>query len=190
MGQVSHKNIFSALPALWIAISYCINYQPSQAADSGGHARCTADILINATPKVVWQAVHEERNQDPELAYSHVLSCGGHMQMLEQKFIDIPLLGSATAVTRQNEEPYRRIDYSLISSDKFKQLDGSWELTPVSGGRATILRLSSHLDIGVPFSGLFIRNATQRKINSRIANVKRLAEQEQSRLAASGQSDL
>jgi len=65
-------------------------------------------------------------------------------------------------------------------------LDGSWDLQPVNGGKETMLQLKSHLDIGIPFSGIFIKAATQKKIEKRVANIKNIAEHEQARVAQKG----
>jgi hypothetical protein len=122
----------------------------------------------------------------PDVAYTKMLSSGGNHETMEQKFINIPILGSVTAVTKHTKELNKRVDYELVRSSKFKALEGSWELSPMKGGKATSLKLSSLVDIGVPFSGLFIRSATHKKIQRRLANVKKIAERDQAQLAASG----
>ncbi len=157
------------------------------ADNSPGKAQAAASILIEASPKLVWKAVHTERQQDPDIAYSKVLQdCGNNTTLLEQKFVNIPVFGSVTAVTRQVEELDHRIDYSLVRSNKFKALDGSWELTAVNGGKETVLRLHSSLDLGIPFSSILIKGATQKKLERRLAHVKHLAESDQARVATSG----
>jgi hypothetical protein len=172
----------SAAPAL--AIMVLAVFGPSAMA-VGRDTGASASIVIDAPPSVVWDAVHEERMHDPELAYAKILERRGNSYTLEEKFLAIPIIGSVTAVLEQHEVPMRSINYSLLKSDKFKRMEGSWNLTPVAGGK-TLLKLSSLLDVGVPFSGLFIRNATQRKIDRRLSNVKRVAERERARMASEG----
>jgi hypothetical protein len=175
---------------LFVALISSTAAAPVEAAVSGsGQADASASILINATPKVVWSAVHRERFQDPDLAYVTVLGKTAGSTLMEEKFISVPILGSVTAVLKQDEEPFKQIHYSLVRSDKFKRMEGTWVLTPVAGGKQTMLKLSSFLDVGVPFSGPFIRSATQRKITCRIANVKRMAEARQAELSALGRND-
>jgi hypothetical protein len=186
---VSNRILNKLGAALVVAAVISQPLVPSQAANSGKSA-AEAAAIINATPQVVWNALHEERNHDPDLGYSKVLSTTGNEHLLEQQFTGIPLLGKVIAVTKQREEPFSRIDYSLVRSDKFKSLEGSWVLTPLNNGKATKLELSSFLDVGVPFSSGFIKNATEKKLNRRIENVKRLAEREQARMAASIKEDL
>lgn len=176
-----------ALVSFFVFESGYIAAGAAEAKPTSGRAAAAAAILIKAPLKIVWRAVHAERTQNPDVSYSRIIEERGNTKTIEQKFINIPILGSVMATTRQVEDPsMRRIDYELVKSDKFKALDGSWELTPMEGGRSTMLRLSSHLDVGVPFSGFFIKSATQKKLEKRIANVKQLAEKEQARIAAGG----
>ncbi len=183
-----HNLISTTTIALVISFAPLLSKNPAIAADNSrtGKAQAEASILIEASPKIVWKAVHLERQQDPDIAYSKVVEDLGTTKLLEQKFVNIPILGSVTAVTRQVEDLNHRIDYSLVSSDKFKALDGSWELLPVNGGKATRLELQSTLDLGIPFSNLFIKGTAQKKLEHRLANVKQIAEDEQARVAGRG----
>jgi hypothetical protein len=156
------------------------------ASTPSGKADADASILINAPPRTVWKAIHIERNQNPEVEYSKIVQDGGNVKTLEQKFTNIPFLGSVVAVTRQIEETNKHIDYSLVRSDKFKALDGAWDLTPVNGGKQTMLQLQTHVDIGIPFSSVFIHGTAQKKLTRRLASVKTIAEKEQARIAANG----
>lgn len=146
-----------------------------------GTTYATCEMFIKATPSQVWKAVHDQRQDDPEIEYSKVIQDDGNIKLLEQKFLKIPMLGTVIAVTRQVEDPNKRIDYTLVRSDKFKALDGCWRFTPLKDG--TVLQLSSNLDIGVPFSRVFIKMTAQKKLKHRLTEVKRLAEMEQARVA-------
>jgi hypothetical protein len=159
-----------------------------EAAETKGSGKADAEssVLIKASPRTVWKAIKLQRTQDPEIAFSRVLEDNGENSLLEQKFSNIPFLGSVTAVTKQHVQVNKHIDYSLVRSDKFKALEGAWDLTPVNGGRETMLNLRSHLDIGIPFSGMFIRATAQKKLNRRLGQVKEIAEREQARIAAGG----
>jgi hypothetical protein len=177
---------------LVMGVSFALlsSFVPSSAAEAGtkpsGKADATASILIKAPPRTVWKAIHLERTQNPEVEYSKIVQDSGGVKLIEQKFTNIPLLGSVTATTRQVEDVNKHIDYSLVKSDKFKALEGAWDLSPVAGGKETMLQLRSHVDIGVPFSSIFIKGTAQKKLNRRLANVKTIAEKEQARIAANG----
>ena len=147
-------------------------------------------MLIDACPEIVWKTIHEERMHDPDLAYTKILEREGNSSTLEQKFLGVPIIGPVIAVLKEHEIPFRRIDYALIKSDKFKHMEGCWSLTSVRGGKQTLLELTSYLDLGIPFSGPFVKNATERKIDKRIRNVKRVAEREQAEVANRSERDI
>lgn len=174
---------------LVMSVSFALvsSFASAQASEQpSGKTDAQASILIKASPRTVWNAIHLERSQNPDVEYSRVVQEHGNVKFLEQKFTNIPLLGSVTAVTRQVEDLHKHIDYKLVQSDKFKALEGAWDLAPVNGGRETILQLRSHLDIGVPFSNIFIRSTAQKKLNRRLQNVKNIAEREEARIAGTG----
>lgn len=148
---------------------------------NSGKARVKASIVIKAPPEVVFNAVHEQRKVDPELAYSKVMKQGVNEAQLEQKFTAIPMIGSATCLINTQEVPNRRIDYQMIKSDKFKSMEGSWVLTPSADGKSTTLELSSHIDTGLPVPRMMMNGITKQKMERRLSHVRELAEK--SRLA-------
>jgi hypothetical protein len=150
---------------------------------ANGHRWVTAKILINASPHVVWQTVHEERRRDPDLAYSKVLNCKDNDSTLEQKFTFLPVIGTAVCVMHDIEIPNQRIDYTMVSSDHFKAMEGCWELTPAQDGSSTYLSLATYCDMGFPVPRSFLDGITARKLQRRLSNVKAMAEAEQLRVA-------
>ena len=144
----------------------------SQPADWPG---VTGQIEICAPPEVVWQAVHQQRSTDPDLAYSKVLQQKGNRVLLEQKYNALPVIGEATCLLVQEETPLKRIDYKLVRSDKFKDMSGSWILQPAANGKTT-LELKSLLDTGLPYSQVIINALLHDKITKRLARVKAMAE--------------
>lgn len=147
--------------------------------------RVQSKILIKAPVEVVWYSVHEERKHDPDIAYSKVLEQGVNEQKLEQKFCLLPVIGSAVCVMHHTEVPNQRIDYKLLKSDHFKAMEGSWIFTPTENGKATILELSTHLDMGVPVPKMIFNNLTQKKLDKRLAHIKEMAEGVHSKVATS-----
>lgn len=149
-----------------------------------GHKWVKAKILINASPHVVWETIHEERKKDPDLAYSKIISQDSDTQAtLEQKFCLIPVIGTSTCVMRNIEVPLERIDYNMIRSDRFKAFEGSWVLSPGTQPNETLLELSSYTDMGLPIPRGMVEGITSKKLQRRLANVKAMAEAEQTRLA-------
>ena len=148
-----------------------------------GATWCTARTTIKAPPEVVWRAVHEERQSDPDIAYSKVLEQSENQIKLEQKFCFIPFLGTSTCVTHQTEVPNQRIDYKLLKSDHFKAMEGSWVLSPAEGGRSTVLEFSSHLDLGLPVPKMLMDGVTSKKMEKRLAHIKQMAEKNHAAIA-------
>lgn len=150
---------------------------------ANGHRWVKARILIKATPHVVWETVHEERRRDPDMEYSKVLQQKDNQATLEQKFALIPVIGTATCVMRNVEVPLQRIDYNMISSDRFKAFEGSWVLSPGEDSSSTYLELASYCDMGIPVPRSMIEGITGKKLQRRLSNVKIMAEATQTRLA-------
>ncbi|PWT96792.1 MAG: hypothetical protein C5B53_08950 [Candidatus Melainabacteria bacterium] len=134
-------------------------------------------VTIKAPASTVWYSVHEERKNDPDLAYSKVLEQQSeHETTLEQKFVLLPMLGSSVCVMKQAEIPLKRIDYYLLRSDHFKAMEGSWVLTPNPDGKSTVLELNSHIDLGIPVPRWFVNATLSKKIDRRLNHVKEMAE--------------
>lgn len=133
-------------------------------------------VTIKAPPSTVWYSVHEERKKDPDLAYSKVIEQCENEATIEQKFVLIPMLGSAVCLMKQSEVPLKRIDYYLLKSDHFKAMEGSWILTPSADGKSTVLELNSHIDLGMPVPRWFLNSTLSRKIDRRLSHVKTMAE--------------
>jgi hypothetical protein len=144
-------------------------------AEKGKSSWVRATIEIKAPREVVWEAVHEERKHDPDLAYSKVIVPGEHEYTLEQKMVLIPVIGSAVCQMHNKEVPNERIDYKLIKSDRFKHLEGSWVLSTAANGN-TNLELLTNIDLGLPVPRSMVNNLTQKKLQRRLKNVKEAAE--------------
>jgi hypothetical protein len=139
-----------------------------------------ARILVKAPPAMVWHAIHEERHKNPDLAYSKVVA-GGENQaesVLEEKFVLLPVIGTATATLKMNEAPIHRIDFKLVKSDLFKAMEGSWVLTPAADGRHTILELSSHMQMSFAVPSFVLDGITSRKLERRVSHVRDMAEKQ------------
>ncbi len=144
-------------------------------ARPNGRRWVTAKIKINAHPSVVWETIHEERKTDPDLAYSKVVEENKNELTLEQKFQLLPVIGTSVCLIKSNEIPHKRIDYYLLKSDRFKAVEGSWILEPQEDG-STILELGSFIDIGVPAPRTFVEGIAGKKLERRVSNVKKVAE--------------
>lgn len=142
--------------------------------------RAKASIDIGAPVEVVWRAIHEERDHDPEVLKTTVISAQGPEIVLEQTYRNIPIFGTVVCRTKNKETLYKRIDYWLDYSDHFKVMEGSWVLTPIESGCATRLELSSYLDAGGGIPRMLYVPFAPSRLLKRLKLVKALAEHEQS----------
>jgi ribosome-associated toxin RatA of RatAB toxin-antitoxin module len=167
---------------LALSIGMAVSFMPAMTLESHAKSKgVSSSIIIEAPPKVVWQAVADQRSTDPDLIYSKVLSRSGNTSMLEQKFSKLPVIGTATVLFQSNEVPHQRIDYHMVKSDKFKDMSGSWVLKPVDNN-TTELQLTNFVDTGLP--QMFVNQFTKAKVKQRLALVKSAAERAQRTLAS------
>lgn len=158
-----------------IAFIALLAFAPAATAKSADKEGARGHIEIKAPARIVWDAVHKERAEDPDPTYSKVVEKQGDKIMLEQKFKGMPVIGEAVCLMEQTETVNQRIDYKMVSSDKFKDLRGSWILTDLSNGR-TKLELHSVLNTGLPFSEHIINHVLKGRIAKRLERVKASAE--------------
>ncbi len=147
-----------------------------------GHRWVKAKLLIQAPTEIVWQSIHNEQNGDADLVYRKIISHGLNDVVSEQKLAHLPIIGTAVSTMHTTEVPLKRIDYSMVKSDRFKALEGSWVLTPATN-KSTYLELSSYCDIGIPIPRPLREGITVKKLEKRLANVKHNSELAQFQLA-------
>ena len=140
------------------------------------HAK--ASLLIKAPPEIVWSAILDVPESD-DMAYSKQLERKGNVSIIEEKYVKLPIIGDAIAVIKQTEDPFKRIDYELIRSDKFKALEGTWTLTPMDNGKHTLVELSSYTDAGVPIPRFIVDITTKQRVKGRLQEVQTFVEKMQ-----------
>lgn len=130
----------------------------------------TGSVLVRGTPQEVFTAIQDSRSSERR----KVLSISGNSVLLEEKFSDLPVIGQARCRYREVEVPHQRIDYQIVDSKQFKRFDGKWELCPVSGGKATMLKLTSCVDtyLKVPFSKRITDHGNKKDISRRLSDIK------------------
>lgn len=194
LSQAEEERTIMKLSAL-IAIFAVSAMSAAQAAESptefkwwtekqpNGHRWVKAKMLIQAPSEVVWQSIHNEQGADQDLVYRKVLSRGVNDVVSEQKLHHLPIIGTAVSTMHTTEVPLKRIDYEMVKSDHFKALEGSWVLTP-GPNKSTYLELSSYCDIGIPIPRPIRDGITLKKLEKRLANVKKNSEFSQLPIAA------
>jgi hypothetical protein len=165
------RPIFALMVFLIVATAFSQSSSPCLAA-SKGRDGIEQSLVIKAPAKVVFEGIQMSRTADPERR--HLVSQHQDVSIIDEKILDLPVIGSAHLIYKEIEVPYKRIDYLLVSSDKFKAFEGSWELTPLDNGRATKVSLKSYSDlkVWVPFSKELSSSSTLKDINRRLDNLK------------------
>lgn len=145
-------------------------------ADAKDGDGVSATIVVNASASIVWNALQDQRFADE--FHRKIVSSSANNIMVEEVFADIPVLGSATCLVSENEVPCRRIDFTLVKSDKFKEFKGAWIFTPSADGKQTTVRLTTYCETGcrIPFARSITDTTIQKNERMRLAEIKELAE--------------
>lgn len=135
-----------------------------------------AETVVRAHPTRVWKAIQKYRTSEP--ARRKLLSYHNGKATIQEDFLTLPIIGSTSCTYAEHEHPYSRIDYELVTSDKLTAFDGCWTLTPVNGGRDTLVRLSCRLNtkMNAPLKKRLIGVAVKRDISRRFKFIKQYSQ--------------
>ena len=140
------------------------------------HEAVGSKIVINAPPEVVFEAIRKQRNSAEQ--HRHQESFDGHKAVIKENMENVPIYGKVECLWEETEQPYKRIDYTLVKSSKFKSGFGSWVLTPGPDGKTTTLEFTSYTDSGlmVPFAGTLTKNESMKTAKIRLDHIKEVSE--------------
>lgn len=132
--------------------------------DTAG-GRIDAEIKIKATAEIVWLTMLD-CNVSLRIV-SGLKTCrvverdpGGKWDVREHVVAWSVLLPTVRSVFRSEYQFAKEIRFSRVSGD-LKKLEGKWQLEPGDGGRATQLRYTAVVDLGVPLPGALVRSAIE-----------------------------
>jgi hypothetical protein len=169
------RRIFSLGAALSIScvISCGLNAQSKE------HVATGTNIVIDAKPEVVFEAIRKQRNNAE--SHRHLESFDGKVAIIKENMENVPLCGKVECFFEETEHPYTRIDYKMLRSSKFKAGFGSWILTPSADGKSTTLEFDSYTDAGlmIPFAGEFTKSQSMDNAKKRLKHIKEVSEQMQ-----------
>ena len=136
----------------------------------------TSELIVQGTPREVFESILHLRDDSDDSIKE--LSRKGNQCVLEETFDDIPLCGKASCTYREVYIPYKRIEYKLLRSNRFKAFEGAWNLKPTQDGKGTIVSLSSYVDIDIPipFRRQITRFRTMQGVKERLRAVKQSTE--------------
>ena len=136
-----------------------------------------ATIKISAPPEAVFKAIQKMR--DSQEMHRKLMSYDGKVAKIKENLEGVPIYGKVECVWEETEIPFDRIDYKMLSSDKFKSGSGSWILTPSSDHKSTDLELQSFLDtnLHIPFAGEITKMGASKDNKVRLQHIKDMAEE-------------
>jgi len=133
------------------------------------------EILIKASPQIVWKSMMEQRKLDPDSQYCKA-AAEGTKQVVEQKFVFPSPFGDAECTLHLCETVGQRVDFRLIESEDLKKMEGSWTLTPQNDGKCTRLGLSSYVEPNMSIPRMLTNVVISHKAKKNLDMVKKLAE--------------
>lgn len=133
-----------------------------------------SDIEINAKPEIVFEAIRKQRNSTEQ--HRTLKSFDGKVAVIEEHMQDVPVYGKVDCVFQETEEPYKKIDYKLLSSNHFKSGFGTWTLTPSKDGKSTNLEFKTYTDSGLPFMGGLTKMESVKTAKIRLKHIKEVSE--------------
>lgn len=126
------KNPLDSLP-----VRERVSLRQGKPVVSGENGDYTARILVDATPSQAWSVITDYKNYSrfmPNVIASSVLESNGNNHIFEEvdRFHIAPLV-DVTARTRiaVTETPQSSFKFQMVEG-KLKQLQGSWDIQPVS----------------------------------------------------------
>ena len=141
------------------------------------HPMVCRTAVINAPLCKVWEAIKASRLNDPN---RKMISSVGTEYVVSEKFDSIPMLGTVTCTYSEHEVGSKRLEYKMLSSDKFIAFEGYWLLAPCDHGQHTSVTLNAFTDTGlhIPFAAKITRGTTTEQVEKRLSGVKLLSEKQ------------
>ena len=179
------RRLFQLLMVLAVVLAYasapafCHSHDKHLHEDSAAiHAKkgVTEEIVIHASPKIVWQSMQEQRKKDPDSTYLKTVKHSETAKELEQRFIFPSPFGDAECLLELVEKQGERVDYKLKESEDLKAMEGSWVLTPVEEGKATKLSLTSYVEPGIYVPRIIVNSLIKGRVQRNLNMVKKIAE--------------
>lgn len=147
------------------------------AAQARAHKPVEATMVIKAPPEEVFQLIQESRIKEPHRR--KLISHENGVAVIEEKFDDLPIIGKTTCTYKEVETPGKKIEFTMVNSDKLKSFEGVWDLSPLDGGKATLVKLSSFSEpkLNVPFAREIACNSALKDVHRRLNNLKHWSEE-------------
>ena len=164
-----------SLPGDWAALSKGqVVVRDGATTKKAGAPAAEAHILVSRSPDKVWQVVSDPRKlmqEERKVRKIKMLSQGKSSQQVEFTVLMTRLLPTFNYVLQQDLYPPYLMKFHRVSGS-FKDIQGSWKLTPVENGQKTILSYSLKIDPGVIAPRGIIMNAVKSDLPTMMRNAK------------------
>lgn len=133
-----------------------------------------AKILVARPPEKVWRVVSDPvklMQEERKVKKVKVLSQSGNKQQVEFNVLMTRLLPSFNYILLQELSPPSLLTFRRLSGS-FKDIQGSWRLTPVEGGQKTILTYTLKLDPGPLVPKSMLLNAVKSDLPTMMRNAR------------------
>lgn len=171
---MNYRSVVSAVVATTFVVAV-----PLAAVAEDQKSSSTLQTVIKAKPEVVYNAILKLRDESKDTV-KEVSREGQHACVLEETFDGLPVIGTAKCTYKEVYIPYKKIEYSMVKSEKFRAFEGTWLLSPTQDGQGTNLSLTSYVDVDlpVPFAKQLTKMTTMRGVKRRIKMVKTSCEKQ------------
>lgn len=139
-----------------------------------GPATVTAKIIIPRPPEQIWPVVanpHEVMREERKVKHMKTITKTGNTQDVEYTVSYSTLLPTFNYVLRLENQSPSVIRFHRIRGS-FKDINGSWELTPIDNGQKTILTYTLSIDPGFFAPRFLVMQAIKSDLPSMMKNVK------------------
>lgn len=145
----------------------------------------TEKILIKAAPATVFEAIRQQRSCKEK--HRELKSYDGKVAIVREELHGVPVYGSVECMWQETETEFQKIEFKMLSSSKFKESYGAFIFQASADGKSTTLELQAHMDAGlnIPFAAELTKASTSKDSKARLAEIKKAAEEMQSRAAVS-----
>lgn len=133
-------------------------------------------IGIDADIDTVWRALKDYQREEA-LFHKKVVAEKGNDTTVKEKFLKVPVVGSAFLDYVECRKENYRVDYWLLESKVLNVFSGSWQLSKNQHGGTTV-KLTTDIDswIPVPMKNKILRSITAAGMKRRLSFVKAHAE--------------
>lgn len=140
-------------------------------------------ILIKAAPAIVFEAIRKQRSSKEK--NRELKSYDGKIAIVKEELQGVPVYGKVECLWQETEEEFKKIEFKMLSSSKFKESYGAFIFEASGDGKSTTLELHAHMDAGLnlPFAAELTKASTSKDSKARLEEIKKAAEEMQKQIS-------